>query len=199
VSLNVVVAGPQIHTFREGWGWLLVTAVSRAYLVFLFSLAACALLPMFTGLSGSVVQSGSMEPLISSGDVVLSQAETADTPPPMGRVITFPAPAGSAKSGFVLHRLVGANDDGSLVTAGDANADVDSTPLDRLDILSQARLLIPWIGLPAFWATTGAFLPLGIWALLTAGAIFITATNVASDRPSSSRTGQGSGGSTACS
>ncbi|TFD75592.1 hypothetical protein E3T54_11725 [Cryobacterium sp. Sr8] len=83
----------------------------------------------------------------------------------------------------MLHRLVGANDDGSLITAGDANADVDSTPLDRLDILSQARLLIPWIGLPAFWATTGAFLPLGIWVVLTAGAILITATNVVSPLP----------------
>ena len=180
MSLNAVVADPQTHTFREGWGWLLLTTVSRAYLVFLLSLAACALLPMLTGLSGSVVQSGSMEPHIGVGDVVLSRALPADSPPPMGRVITFRAPAGSATSGFVLHRVVGANENGSLVTAGDANADVDSTALDRRNILSVASLLIPWIGLPAFWVTTWAFLPLGMWVLLTAGALFIDATAAAS-------------------
>jgi signal peptidase I len=180
VSSTVAVAVPRTHRFREGWGWLLLATVSRAYLVFLLSLAACALLPMLTGLSGSIVQSGSMEPHIGVGDVVLSRALPADSPPPMGRVVTFRAPAGSAKSGFVLHRVVGANQNGSLVTAGDANADVDSTPLDRRNILSQARLLVPWIGLPAFWVTTGAGLPLGMWVLLTAGALFIDATNAAS-------------------
>jgi signal peptidase I len=180
VSFTVAVAGPRTHTFREGWGWLLLATVSRAYLVFLLSLAACALLPMLTGLSGAIVQSGSMEPHIGVGDVVLSRALPADSPPPMGRVVTFRAPAGSATSGFVLHRVVGANHNGSLVTAGDANADADSAALDRRNILSVASLLIPWIGLPAFWATTGALLPLGIWVLLTAGAVFIDVTEATS-------------------
>jgi hypothetical protein len=120
-----------------------------------------------------------MEPHIRAGDVVLSQALAAESPPPIGRVISFRAPAGSAKSGFVLHRLVAENDDGSLVTAGDSNANDDSTPLDRQNITSQARLLIPWIGLPAFWVTTGAFLPLGIWLLLTVSTILIEAAESA--------------------
>ena len=129
MSSDRVAAGPRTRTFRAGWGWLLLSTVSRFYLVFLGALAACALVPMLFGLSGSVVQSGSMEPHISTGDVVLSHALRADAPTPMGRVITFRAPAGSAKSGLVLHRLVAANKNGTLVTAGDANPNPDSTPL----------------------------------------------------------------------
>jgi signal peptidase I len=182
MSPDPVGAGPLNRTYRAGWGWLLLTTVSRVYVVLLGSLAACALLPMLTGLSGSVVQSGSMEPHLSAGDVVLSHALPAAAPAPMGRVITFKAPAGSAKGGFVLHRLVAANGNGTLVTAGDANAGVDSTPLDRHNIVSQGCLLIPWIGLPALWVTTGAYLPLGIWALLTLGALFIGVADSASRR-----------------
>jgi len=183
MSLDTVVVGPRTRTYRAGWGWLLLSTLSRAYLVFLGSLAACALLPMLAGWSGAVVQSGSMEPHISTGDVVLSQFLPPNAPPPVGRVITYRAPAGSAHSGNMLHRIVAVNVDGSLVTAGDANAEPDSAPLARPNIVSQARLLIPWVGLPAFWVTTGAFLPLGIWALLTVAALLIGFTDVGSQQP----------------
>jgi signal peptidase I len=162
---------------------LLLATASRFYLVFLGALAACALVPMLFGLSGSVVQSGSMEPHISTGDVVLSHPVPAKAPAPMGRVITFRAPVGSAKSGLMLHRLVAANKNGTLVTAGDANHNPDSTPLARRNIISQGCLLIPWIGLPSYWVTTGAFLPLGIWVLLTMGALMIGAVDAASRQP----------------
>jgi signal peptidase I len=121
VSPDTEGAGPHTREHRAGWGRLLLSTLARGYLVFVASLAACALLPMLAGLSGAVIQSGSMEPHISAGDVVLSQELGAGSPPPLGRVVTFPAPAGSAKSGYVLHRVVAANKDGSLVTAGDAN------------------------------------------------------------------------------
>src|SRR5450631_949258 len=173
-----------------------MATVSRAYLVLLGSLAACALVPILAGLSGSVVQSGSMRPHISAGDVVLSQALPAGAPPPLGRVITFRAPAGSARSGLVLHRLVGANSNGTLVTRGDANAVPDSTPLDRHNIISVARLLVPWVGLPALWAATGRFLLLGIWVLISAGALWVTAADALLGQPPADprrrpRSGQG--------
>ncbi|TFD93034.1 hypothetical protein E3T61_05525 [Cryobacterium lactosi] len=167
--------GPQPRAARGGWGFLTIATLSRAYLVLMLALGACATLPMLTGLTGSIVQSGSMEPLISTGDIVLSETMEADTPPPLGRVVSFPAPAGSATVGTVLHRVIGANEDGSLITAGDANASVDSSPLDRTDIISQAQLLIPWIGLPAFWLTTTAITPLAIWLVATAAAVVIVA------------------------
>ncbi len=175
------------RTFREGWGWLLLGVVARAYLVFLVALAACALLPMLTGLSGAVVQSGSMEPKISAGDVVLSTPFASDKAAPIGRVITFEAPEGSATSGPVLHRLVGAHSDGSLITAGDANASDDSAPLARRDIVSQARLLVPGIGLPVFWLKTGAFFKLGMFVLLTGAAILLDVAGAPRRRPPTGR------------
>ncbi|HEY5320318.1 MAG TPA: hypothetical protein VIJ76_05525, partial [Galbitalea sp.] len=103
----------------------------------------------------------------------LSRVLPKDAPLPLGRVITFEAPVGAAKSGLMLHRLVGVNKDGSLVTAGDANAAPDSTPLARANIIGRACVLIPWIGLPALWANTGAIWPLAAWLLITALAILI--------------------------
>ena len=181
--VDTTAASPQSRTYRAGWGWLLLSTVSRFYLVLVGALAACALLPMFFGLSGSVVQSGSMEPHIHVGDVVLSRALSPQAPTPLGRVVTFKAPPGSAHQGDVLHRLVAINSNGSLATKGDANARPDSVPLDRRDILSTACLLIPWVGLPSFWVNTGAFLPLGIWVLLTVVALLVVAVDAARQPP----------------
>ena len=197
-------ASSQTRTPRAGWGWLLLSTTARFYLTFLAALTACALAPMLFGLTGSVVQSGSMEPHISRGDVVLSHPLAADAPTPMGRVITFQAPGGSATSGpvphrvvavgqdgtrvpagggLVLHRLVAKNKDGTLVTAGDANPSPDSTPISRSDIISMGCLLVPWIGLPSIWARTGSFLPLAIWLLLTLAAVAIAAADASTPRP----------------
>ncbi len=142
------------------WGWLAAATVARGYLVFVLALAACALLPFVVGLTGSVIQSGSMQPHIDPGDVVLTMVLPEDAPLPLGRVITFEAPEGSGREGIVLHRLVAVAADGSLVTAGDGNAQPDSTPLAREDIIAQALILVPFIGLPSFWLTTGAVIPL---------------------------------------
>lgn len=156
----------------RGWAWLAVGIGARGYLVFVAALAACALLPLLFGLTGSVVMSGSMKPLIQPGDVVLSQSLPADAPVPLGRVVSFPE-AGRADGTVILHRIVGANPDGSLVTAGDANLDVDSNPLDRQDVLSTARLRVPWIGLPMLWFASGDFLPLSGWVAVTLLALLV--------------------------
>ena len=161
------------RTWRDGWAWLIAASSARAYLALLFSLAAFALLPALFGLTGSVVQSGSMEPRISPGDVVLSRALPSDVPAPLGHVISFMAPEGSAKPGMVLHRLVGVNDDGTLITRGDANAAPDSTGLERQNVVSQAGLLIPWVGLPSFWVAHGQSAQLALWLLGTTVALVI--------------------------
>ncbi|WP_298229453.1 S26 family signal peptidase [Gryllotalpicola sp.] len=155
------------------WGLLVVRVLARGYLVFLVALAACATLPMAFGLTGTVVQSGSMMPHIAIGDVVLSQPLSADAPTPLGRVVTFRAPAGSAEPGIRLHRIVGINPDGSLITAGDANRDVDSAPLARADIIAVSCLLIPWIGLPAYWLQHGLLVPFAAWIAVTLLALVI--------------------------
>ena len=130
-----------------------------------------------------------MEPHISRGDVVLSHALPADARAPVGRIVTFRAPTGSATAGLILHRLVAANEDGTLVTAGDANPDPDSTPLARRNIISQGCLLVPWIGLPSIWLGTGDWLPLGMWLLLTIGALVIAVLDTAASRRPPARGG----------
>jgi signal peptidase I len=161
------------RTVVAGWGLLVVRLLARGYLVFLLALAACSVAPMVTGLTGSVVQSGSMMPHIRVGDVVLSHPLPATAPTPLGRVITFPAPPGSLEPGIRLHRVVGTNPDGTLITAGDANADVDSAPLQRADIIAVACILVPWIGLPVFWLQHGQLLPFAAWLALTLLALVI--------------------------
>ncbi|AMM20171.1 hypothetical protein AX769_08320 [Frondihabitans sp. PAMC 28766] len=136
---------------------------------------------MATGLTGSIVSSGSMMPHIHVGDVVLSRPFSAAAAPPLGRVITFDAPPGSALHGVVLHRLVGANRDGTLITKGDANAAPDSTPLARDGIIGQAGILIPWVGLPFLWLSTGAFVQFGIWLAGSILAVLIEIASSASD------------------
>ncbi len=167
---------PEPQTRRAvtaAWGLLVVRLLARGYLVFLVALAACATLPMAFGLTGTVVQSGSMMPHIHVGDVVLSRPLPANAPTPLGRVVTFPAAPGSAEPGTRLHRIVGMNRDGSLITRGDANRVADSAPLARSDVIAVGCLLVPWIGLPAFWLQHGLVLPFAGWLAVTLLALLI--------------------------
>ncbi|WP_307381679.1 hypothetical protein [Microbacterium sp. W4I20] len=141
--------------------------------MFIVALVGCATLPMVFGLTGTVVQSESMMPHIRIGDIVLSRPLPAQAATPLGLVVTFPAAPGSATPGIRLHRVVGTNPDDTLITAGDANRDMDSAPLDRADIIAVASLLIPWIGLPAFWLQHGLILPFAGWLTVTLLALTI--------------------------
>jgi signal peptidase I len=176
-------SGPAAPSWRDGWAWFIATIVSRAYLVLVASLAAIALLPGLLGWHATVVQSGSMEPNISPGDVVLTAPLAADAETPLGRVVSFLSPAEAEPSGVEkirLHRIVDVNDDGTFVTAGDANADVDSTPIVRDQIIGQARLLVPFVGLPGWWMGHGQVVALLAWLGVTAIALVVLALDTTS-------------------
>src|SRR5699024_10617369 len=99
-----------------------------------------------------------------------------EDPVPMGGVVQYRSPAAAEPDGIErlrLHRIVEANDDGTFVTAGDANHDVDSSSLKRSQIIGQARILIPMIGLPGFWLNTGNYGPLILWGLVTLVALIL--------------------------
>lgn len=176
------------------WGWarLLTGTAAQIYLVLVAALAAIALLPALLGWSATVVQSGSMRPHIDAGDVVVLSPLPADRPVPVGGVVRFTSSAGAQPDGVerpVLHRIVTDHEDGTYATAGDANADVDSTPLVRERITGQARLLVPFIGLPALWLDTGRFLALTLWAGSTAVALL---SALATSAPRGREDGEGS-------
>jgi signal peptidase I len=161
--------------FRDGWAALCLGAVAAGYLLLVLALTAVALVPLALGWQGSVVQSGSMRPHIEAGDVVLSTALPDDRPVPLGGVVEFRSPAAAEPSGedrLRLHRIVAEGENpGEWVTAGDANAEPDSTPVTREDITGQARLLVPWIGLPSLWIGEGRLVPLALWLGGTAVAL----------------------------
>jgi len=185
-SGRVRVVGPS-SGFRGGWGWLVVKSVAQAYLVLLLSLAAMAMIPSLLGGHSSVVQSGSMRPHINVGDVVLTTDIPKDLPVPIGRVVQFHSPASAEASGMEkirLHRVVNANDDGTFVTAGDANRTVDSTPIRREQVIGQGRLLVPWVGLPGLWFGAGDLGKLGLWLVLTLIALVVVGSSSARKRSS---------------
>jgi signal peptidase I len=160
----------------DGWALFLASFLSRLYLGVVLSLAMIAVLPALLGWHGTVVQSGSMEPHISAGDVVLAARFEATHPVPVGGVVYFTSPASAEPSGVEktrLHRIVAENPDGTFVTAGDANAEVDSTPLNRGQITGHARLLVPAIGLPGLWLGTGNLPALALWSALTLLAVIL--------------------------
>jgi signal peptidase I len=169
------------RAWRDGWVWFVTAQLSRSYLVFLGSLATVAILPGLLGGHATVVQTGSMEPGISPGDVVLTSALPDDADVPLGRVVSYDSPAEAEPDGVAkirLHRIVDANDDGTFVTAGDANAEVDSTPIVRDQIIGQARLLVPWVGLPGWWIGHGDLAAVAAWAGLTALALAVAALDL---------------------
>lgn len=201
--MNREDSGPDPASFRvgplfsaDGWVPFLASVLSRMYVGVVISLALIAVLPALLGWHGTVVQSGSMKPHISAGDVVLAATPEPGAPVPVGGVVEYTSPA-SAEPGGVektrLHRVVAENPDGTFVTAGDANTDVDSTPLTSDQITGQARLLVPMIGLPGLWLGTGNLPLLALWSALTLLAVVMAlfgsrpATN---DDDEANRTGE---------
>jgi signal peptidase len=68
---------------------------------------------------------------------------------PRGRVVLV-RDAGRS-SGFYLHRIVRYDDDGRIVTKGDANASEDWPAVDASRVAGQLRLVVPAVGLPLLW------------------------------------------------
>lgn len=150
------------RTDLAGWLHLLRLGLARTALWYVAALAvfAVVLVPL-PGFSASVVASGSMQPVIGPGDVVVVRALDDDTAV-LGRVVTFEDPERPGE--LVTHRIVAENPDGTYVTRGDANRDPDATPVARHRVRGRGFLLVPWIGLPAHWVVEGEWLPLALTA-----------------------------------
>jgi signal peptidase len=138
---------------------VVLSAAVMAATTTMFSLFVWTVLPFTMGWSPSVVVTGSMEPSIAPGDIVV----TAPIEPAalrLGYVIRFRDPSDAHP--YLLHRIVKVNTDGTLVTKGDANQTEDSTPVPTANVTGVARLRVPLIGLPAVWLRNGQFLQLGL-------------------------------------
>ncbi|MDP9026082.1 MAG: signal peptidase I [Actinomycetota bacterium] len=187
VSSVTAVAPATVVTAMAAWTWLTVRLVARLSLSFVVALTVFSLLPLVFGMTGSAVFGGSMRPHLRAGDVVLSFPLPQDVTTPMGRVVTFRGSASGKSTTLIIHRIVGTNPDGTLITSGDANIQVDSTPLPRSRIIGQAYVLIPWVGLPLLWIVSGAWAPLSIWVVVSLLALAIEALGGSEPRSRSAR------------
>ena len=143
--------------------------VVAAVLVAVAGLVFLALAPRLVGFQGHVVVSGSMEPRLSPGDVVLTRPVLPQDLQP-GQVLLFPDPEGADR--LVLHRLVSFDERGDLITRGDANQSNDSTHVPASSVIGEAQLRVPHVGLPAYWRSTGDWGHLaGLTALLAAATV----------------------------
>ncbi|MFR5328830.1 MAG: signal peptidase I, partial [[Clostridium] innocuum] len=84
------------------------------------------------------ILSGSMEPTISTGSLILvdtdAELHTED-------IVTF-----QKQDSIITHRIVRQIDDQRTVTKGDANDSDDPTPLYKTQIIGKVILVIPYIG-----------------------------------------------------
>ncbi|HLT97992.1 MAG TPA: signal peptidase I [Acidimicrobiia bacterium] len=124
----------QVGTFA---GWVVISYLATMLLWVVVPSLVLGWRPM-------VVVSGSMSPLIRAGDVVhIDPGVVPDTP---GAVVGF-----DVGDGVTIHRLHQIAGDGSLITKGDANSRPDSTPVAPEQVIGQARLLVPYIGMAKVW------------------------------------------------
>lgn len=169
--------------------WALLTAVvaGRVYRAIVLTWAVVALGATLFGAVSHVIRSGSMEPSISVGDVVVASDVTADDRIAVGRVYVFEDPARAERT--LVHRIVERRDDGDFTTAGDANEHTDHLALSRNNIEERAVLLVPWIGSPVAWAAEGAWLKLSGWLGVTMLAFLTASRSIGGGRGSTGRGG----------
>ncbi|MEW5095383.1 hypothetical protein [Clavibacter michiganensis] len=101
--------------------------------------------PLALGWHSTTVMSGSMEPRIPVGSVVVVMPAGDDLLTP-GRVIQSDDPDHPGR--LRLHRIESVDDAGSLVTKGDANQNHDSSPVTPAQVRGIGVVLVPFLGIP---------------------------------------------------
>ncbi len=159
------------------WFSAVSRAVTATVVAVVGGLVLWSVLPAALGWDSHVVVSGSMQPRIMTGDIVLTERiePTAIKP---GYVVAFPDPANPGRQ--ILHRVESIDEDGKLVTRGDANQSADSTHVDPSTVQGFGRLRVPYVGLPVFWQAHGETVRLAIFMTVLLGAVtFVVLDGVA--------------------
>ncbi len=148
---------------------VLVNALGQFVIALAATLVGLGLMPLIVGMRPVLVTSGSMEPALRAGDIVMTQPPDGLVGPET--VIQFDTPSGS-----VIHRVLYVIEDG-YVTRGDANPTVDSTIVEPDAVEGVGVMIIPLIGHPQLWWAEGR------WGRLAAlAAIVVAAVVVSSNR-----------------
>jgi signal peptidase len=178
------------------WGRVVVATLARGVVATLLGLALWAAAPAVIGWQPTTVMTGSMEPRLIPGDVVVSR------PVPSGEISTgkiLLADDPDQPDHLRMHRYVEDGPGGTLVTKGDANPQRDSTPLEPSAVHGVAFLRIPFVGAPIRWIREGEWIQVVVLALgLTAALALCTIDGslrrlVATDRADGADGDAGSG------
>ena len=124
-------------------------------------------LPLPGNFNVLVVQSGSMEPAIKTGAVVVVKP-TAEYK--VGDIITYVA--GGRNSLSITHRIIEIkknNNNIVYITKGDANDSIDMAEVSYRRIIGKVRLNIPYVG----YAVAAAKKPMGFLFIIVVPAILI--------------------------
>lgn len=153
----------QVITFIEH----LIALLSRMYLGFLIGLFTWATLPLLAGWTPTIVMSGSMEPNIMVGDILVAQNLTSDEKQTIavGHVLLAKDPSKPEK--LVTHRVINVLKGEGFITKGDANAKADPTLIPIENVQGLERLRIPLLGLPVQALRAGDAFPLISFILVT--------------------------------
>jgi signal peptidase I len=130
-----------------------------------------AAVPALWGWTPTTVSSDSMAPRIRTGDVVISIPVDPSTVE-IGQVLLVESPDHIGQ--LRLHRMVGLDEAGELITKGDANPTDDSTPVARAAVKGVAFLKVPFVGLPGFWVRERDFLALAAFAAGASGLLALS-------------------------
>ncbi len=109
-------------------------------------LIAFSMLPIKNNYRIMTVMSGSMEPTIPIGSVIVIRPASEYG---VGDIITFKTPGATKKNDFTTHRIVEINKSKRIttyVTRGDANEDSDREYVEKESILGKERFAVSLIG-----------------------------------------------------
>ena len=122
-------------------------------------LAGLAALAVFSVAPAAFGWVPTMVPAVHPGDVVVTAPLRATDAPtlPIGSIVLAEDPARPAT--LLLHRVVGRNPNGTLVTKGDANAAPDTAAMPPGNLRGLARFTVPAVGVPLLKARAGDPVP----------------------------------------
>ncbi len=136
----------QAKTRRHGSPRRLLRVAAFAAFGFAMGIAAVATLPALVGFQGFAVLSGSMEPTIGTGDVVVVR-KIAPLDAHVGDVVTFRSPDNPAK--IITHRvrsMQATGDTVGFVTKGDANTGRERWSVSTEGTIGKVEYRIPKLG-----------------------------------------------------
>jgi len=128
---------------RRPRGLAVVRLLAGTYLVVLAAVLAATLLPVVIGWRPYLITSGSMQPDVPAGSVVLADGGGA-LPVAVGDVVVVHDP--SRPGQLLAHRVAALRADGTLITKGDANATADVAPVPRSAVIGRLRAIVPLVG-----------------------------------------------------